>query len=194
MEGTEITVQVFEEFADINKKLLEQNFKMIENYQLNDWYFIKFDKKQIRELSYGDLISNSILVRQIIDDMPMQQICYKKKKLDINQRVMSEEKIVSKIENLENALKIFRFAGLNEWCSLKNNSYVYKKGDIQFCLQIIENLGIFIEYEDDFTMNNLSEQEKIEKMSGILKKLNLNLGNSFSCKKVYMKFLKDKVK
>ena len=40
-------------------------------------------------------------------------------------------------------------------------------------------------------MKNLSEYEKINLMKNNLSNLGLKLGDDFSCKKVYMKFLKE---
>ena len=53
---------------------------------------------------------------------------------------------------------------------------------------MIENLGNFIEYEEDETMDGLSEKQKIEKMANNLKELGFNLGTDYSVKKVYLKF------
>ena len=70
---------------------------------------------------------------------------------------------------------------------------VYKKENVEFALQIIDELGIFIEYEEDETMQALSEKEKINVMLETLKNLGLKLGDDFSCKKVYLKFKKDNI-
>ena len=43
MSETEITVQVFNDYNEIDEVLKRKGFEMVENYQLNDWYFSKFD-------------------------------------------------------------------------------------------------------------------------------------------------------
>lgn len=53
-------------------------------------------------------------------------------------------------------------------------------------VQIIKNLGIFIEYEEDESMKDLSPDQKFSYMVNITKNLGLKLGNDFSCKKVFM--------
>lgn len=80
MSETEITVQVFNDHNEIDEILKRKGFEMVENYQLNDWYFSKFDN--VLNLSYIDLMNNSFLVRHIIDECPKIQLCYKKKDLD----------------------------------------------------------------------------------------------------------------
>ena len=184
MSKTEITVQVFNDYNEIYEILKRKGFEMVENYQLNDWYFSKFDN--VLNLSYVDLMNNSFLVRHIIDECPKIQLCYKKKELDKFGNVLLEEKVKSDLTKLESAVKIFDLAGLNNYCKVENNSFVYKNGNIGFVVQIIKNLGIFIEYEEDESMKDLSPDQKFSYMVNITKNLGLKLGNDFSCKKVFM--------
>lgn len=81
---------------------------------------------------------------------------------------------------------MIKFSGLNNYSAVKNNSYVYKKDEIVFIVQIIENLGIFIEYEEDDNMTIMKQQEKIDYMCNVVNSLNLKLGNDYFCKKVFM--------
>lgn len=81
---------------------------------------------------------------------------------------------------------MIKFSGLNNYSAVKNNSYVYKKDEIVFIVQIIENLGIFIEYEEDDSMTILKQQEKIDYMCNVVNSLNLKLGNDHFCKKVFI--------
>lgn len=81
---------------------------------------------------------------------------------------------------------MIKFSGLNNYSAVKNNSYVYKKDEIVFIVQIIENLGIFIEYEEDDNMTIMKQQEKIDYMCNVVNSLNLKLGNDYLCKKVFM--------
>ncbi len=184
MKETEITVQVYNDYSQIDKILTNQGFEMIENYQLYDWYFSKLDN--ISNLSYIDLMNNSFLVRHIVDDSPQIQLCYKKKELDEFGNVIMEEKVKSNMSNLENSLKIFKLAGLNNYCKVENNSYVYKKGNIELAVQIIKDLGIFIEYEESDDMKEMLPEMKFKKMVDTITHLGLDLGNDYSCKKVFM--------
>lgn len=90
-----------------------------------------------------------------------------------------EEKVKSDLTKLENAVKIFDLAGLNNYCKVGNNSFVYKNGNIGFVVQIIKNLGIFIEYEEDESMKALSPDQKFRYMVNITKNLGLKLGNDY---------------
>lgn len=57
---------------------------------------------------------------------------------------------------------------------------------IRDIVQVIENLGIFIEYEEDDSMTIIKQQEKIDYMCNVVNSLNLKLGNDYFCKKVFM--------
>ena len=48
-------------------------------------------------------------------------------------------------------------------------------------------IGLFIEYEEEENMKQLSSKEKFEKMKDFLISLKLKIGNDFSCKKVFLK-------
>lgn len=185
MKETEITVQVFGEKEQILSHLQKHGFKLEGTFQLNDWYYIRHDN--ISKMTYQELLSQSILVRQIIASSEECQICFKDKAFDEDGNVICEEKIVSFINNLENTKQIFHRAGLNNYCTLKNNSFEYRKGDMYFALQVIEDLGIFIEYEEDETIpQGLTPNEKIEIMLNRVKSLGLPIGEDYSCKKVQM--------
>lgn len=190
MRETEITVEVFNNLKDIESILINNNFKMVENYQMNDYYFSKYNTTTLKGMSYLEILNNSMLVREILDENPKTQLVYKSKELDNFGNVIAETKTATKVDNKKNTLKILNNAGLNMWCEVNNNSFVYQREDMAFCVQVIKDLGIFIEYEEDDTMLNMTETEKFEYMKNNIKTLGLNLGTDFSCKKVYMKFLK----
>lgn len=191
MRETEITVQVFDDINTIKNKLKNLNFLVIEKYEMTDYYYSKYSMEELKKMPYSCLIKNSLLIRDIKDSNPKIQMVYKDKILDSNNNVISEEKIKVKVDNLENTLKILDLINMTCWCNVNQNMIVYKKDNIEFAIQIIDGLGIFIEYEEDKTMSNLSEYEKINLMKNNLNSLGLNLGTDYSCKKVYMKFLKE---
>lgn len=189
MNETEITVQCNEDLETIKSKLQNQNFVFLRQFQLNDWYFSAKSLDELNKMNYSELIKNSFLLRQIIEnDGEYIHICYKDKVLDIDGNVISENKTKANIDSLESAISIFNNAGLTMWCKTENTSYVYGKDNIELCIQDIADLGIFIEFEEYDEIKNLSPSEKFETMKSIVMQTKLSLGNDFSCKKVFMKF------
>lgn len=187
MRETEITIQVFDDLVTIFNKLNKHGFNIVSKYELNDWYFTKL--KTNSTVSYSSLLENSFLVRQIIEDTEMVYLCYKDKQIDEKGNVLSEEKIKVNVSNLLDTLKIFNKANINCWCKLKQMNYVFKKGQIEFVVQEVEDLGNFIEYEENETMVDMNFKQKIDYMYSQIKNLDLNLGTDLSCKKVYMKYI-----
>ena len=194
MKETEITVEVFDSVNDTIKKLISNGFEIIEKFDMIDYYFSKETTQTLLTLDYKQLINKSFLVRKMLTEKPYSQLMYKSKEMDSNGNVIAEEKIKSLIDNPEKTIKILKLAGLNMWCEITQNMYVFSKDKIQFALQIVDNLGSFIEYEEQDWMSHLSEHEKIKAMLSDLKDTGLKLGTDYSCKKVYMKFKKENLK
>lgn len=190
MRETEITVQVFEEVDVIREKLESLGFTLDETYTLDDYYYSKYDSETLKGFKYLDILNNSILIRQIVDnDGEQVEMIFKSKTMDENDNVISEEKIKTKVASFEKARKVLELGGLNMWCNLFNFSYNYSKGETAIALQVIKDLGVFIEFEENDTMKDMNEEEKFNHMKDILLGFGLKLGNDFSAKKVYMKFM-----
>ena len=188
MKETEITVEILDDVNDLINMLKSKNFSLEEEFDMIDYYFSKDETETLKKLEYIDIINHSFLVRQIIGDDPSVSLIFKSKELDNKGNVIAEEKVRTPIENLEKAIKIFKLSGLNNWCEIKQHMLVFKRGETEFAIQIVDGLGSFIEYEETESMKNLTEQEKIDAMLSDLKGLGINIGSDYSCKKVYMKF------
>ena len=191
MKETEITVQILDDVNDLIEMLKNKNFSLEEEFDMIDYYFSKDDTETLKKLEYIDIINHSFLVRQIIGDDNSINLMFKSKELDEKGNVIAEEKVKTPVDNLEKAIKIFKLSGLNNWCEIKQHMLVWKRGETEFAIQIIDDLGAFIEYEETASMSSLKEQEKIDAMLADLKGLGINIGNDYSCKKVYMKFMKE---
>ena len=187
MKETEITVEVFDEFEDLKQKLVDLGFEMIEEVDMQDFYVSGKTMIELQKCNYQELINNSFLLRNIRDNT---EIIFKKKELDKNGDVIAEEKYHCGVDNLEDALKVFKMSNLNVWCELKQHMSVFKREDMTFLVQQVEGLGTFIEYEEDENMRGLTAEEKIKAMLENLNKLGLNIGKDFNCKKVWLKFKK----
>ena len=174
MRETEITVQIFNELAEIDGILKAQGFEMIETYRLKDWYFSKIE--DAKRVEYADLLKQSFLIRSLGDKA---QLCYKNKEIDEGGIVISEEKT-------ETEIAVFQAAGLNNYCIVENESYVYQRGASSFVVQVIKDLGTFLEYEEEESMRGLSAREKLSRLIESANDLGLRLGKDYSCKKVYM--------
>ena len=190
MGETEITAEVFEPIDKIKSKLVKNGFKLIENYIISDYYFSKYPMSRLVRMSYKSLIKSSILIREISKSEKKCYAIFKDKAYDRRGNVISERKIKAPLADLK-LVEILKSSGLTNWESIINKSYIYKNAEFEFALQVVDGLGIFIEIEEDEPMKNLSASEKIRRLRARAQSLGLRLGDDYSCKKVYMKFLKE---
>ena len=188
MAETEITVQVFEDLMTVCNKLENLGFEKTRKFKMSDWYFSKYSDKELSTFGYAKAISSSVLVREVVEETTEKVLCYKAKIIDEEGNVISEEKVATDVEDINKTILLLNLAGLNMWEEVKNKSIIYKKDNIEFALQEIEGLGIFIEMEEFDEMKSLTSEEKFARLKRIVKTFGLVLGKDFSCKKVFMKF------
>ncbi len=189
---TEISVQLYENIDDLLTKLAMKNAKFVEQYQVIDYYFTKYSPIELKSKEYIEILDASFLVREIIEENSKSaKIVHKAKKLDEAGNVIAEDKTSVNIEDAKKAVALFKKSGLNCWCEMKNHSFVYSVDGIEFAIQEVEDLGTFIECEENNSIENLSDSEKFEFLKRFVYSLDFNIGNNFSVKKVYMKYLQD---
>ena len=186
MKATEVTVQVFESKEELIKKLEANNFKFLGSSVMTDYYFSKYTTEELKKMTYAEIIKNSFIIRACGDHV---SIVYKNKELDANGNVISETKTRFDIADSQKAKELFLNARLNNWCDLVQDIHCYKNDEMEILVQFVDGLGIFIEYEEDSAVAHLESGEKFECMVNKIKSLGLNLGEDYSVKKVYEKFI-----
>ena len=191
---TEITINIKKGISSVKNKLESLGFVEIEKYTGIDNYFTTISG-EISSTDYKTLLDSSIIIRSFSSKSKKDKtnlMVYKNKSLDKNGVVLSEEKISTTVENLDNTLKILKLAGLNNWLSLNQQNSFYKLGEIEITVGTVKGLdGTFLEIEEYPSISMLSPEEKIEKMVEIIKKLGFDSRNDYSVKKAYMLFKKN---
>ncbi len=187
MKEIEITVKCNNTLDEADKILKSKGFKIKETYQLNDIYMKKSTQKLCKR-NIIKVLSNSILIRDIICvDHENKMITYKKKEYK-NGKVMAEEKFNIKINDIESAYKFFLQIGFEKLIDVRSRLTVYEKDGYEICFQDVENLGLLIEVEDKSDYNSVSDDEiiKIKKqMVKDIRKYGLNVDNDYDVKKAY---------
>ena len=191
MRETEITVQILGDVEVAKQQIESSGLIKVSEFTMTDHYFSKMTKEQIKKLPYEEIIRNSFLLRSFSQEDRPTRILYKNKVLDEQGNVVAEDKVVSLVEDEEKAKKVFDMAGIPCWCDMVQKMTLYKNEKMKFVVQEIDDLGAFIEYEEDESMTGLDEMEKINLMLSNLKNIGVSFGNDFSCKKVYMKLLQE---
>ena len=190
MRETEITVQIFDNIENVKKQLELQGFKIVKPFIMHDYYYTSIES-DLKNMKFKTIIGNSFLVRHLVntingEDITTNYLIYKNKIFNDLEDVVEEEKIQTKIENHLNAVKILELSGFKPYIINKSQNFVYKKGSIEFALQNVENLGVFIELEELEDMQNLTPEEKTSQLIQIIKTLGLKTGTDYNCKKLKM--------
>ena len=132
-------------------------------------------------VDYKTLITNSILIRQ---EEKSPTLIYKNKQFDNKGNVIAEEQTKQYIQSTKTANKIFKLAGFKNWVTMTAEQMIFTKGKNEFCIQDVENLGLYLEAEN-------RNGETLEELISFAKKLNLPLDNDFvGVKLPYLVYLK----
>ena len=188
MKQIEITVRLQEDLKDVHRKLSESGFFIKEECDVSDIYMTsKLEELNMDNIRY--ILKNSVLLRSIkTEGGESKKITYKNKEYDSNGNVISEQKINIDIENIEKAQKLFECLNFNKLVEVKYHVVVYKKENIEFALQIVENLGNLIECEskNDFEGKSLEEINNVkQEMYKEIKNTGLNITKELDVKKAY---------
>ena len=148
MEQIEVTVRVKEDLKDVIEKLEKKNFILIRKSQIDDLYMSQLvDKLNNDNIQY--VLSNSVLLRYLNQDgKEIKKITYKNKKYDSNNNLLSEKKVSIDCKDLETAKELFECLKFSELIRVRYKVFVMKKDNIELAFQLVDNLGLLLEYED----------------------------------------------
>lgn len=186
---TEICVEVKNNLGEAIAKLVELGYTISDRYTISDKYLTKFDSTAVSAMSYQDLINNSIIVRHVkSQNGEDKKIVYKSKAIR-DGKVIDEKKYSVKVDDTSKAVQVLLAGGLECWCDYNYENFEFYDGEKYVVLQDVKGLGLFMEIEDYKSIESQSAEEKYNTLSNLAKSFGLYLGNDFSCKKVYMKYL-----
>ena len=148
----------------------------------------------MKNASYSNLLVTSVILRSyttLKNKVPTAKLIRRLENLDSHNYAVGEERVIKEVEDEVHSRKVMTNIGYTNWVTLKQKNIYYKKGEITIILSDVEGLGNFIEVEEYPSISNLVETEKIDILKQYIKSFNFNIGNDFSCKKVYMLYQKN---
>ena len=107
MKNIEITCEVFEKIEKIKKVLLENGFKYIETFTLDDIYM--YNKENNQFFLKDGKISDTLIIRSV--DNNNKQIICKKRKYDDEGLEISTEETVLKVKDIVDSEKFLNVLG-----------------------------------------------------------------------------------
>lgn len=188
MKQIEITVRLNEKIEEAISKLKKNGFKKIRESDIDDTYLSNLNIKMKKE-NIQDFLKHSVLLRKLkLNGKEIKKITYKNKELDNNGDVISEQKVNLNCDDLIKAENLFNCLGFYNLIEVKYHVIVYEKNGNEFAFQIVENLGILIEYENvnDFEGKSVIEINKAKnEMLEYIKACNINITDEYDVKKAF---------
>lgn len=184
MAETELTVRVKNDFNEISRILEGQGYVPSKYVVMEDEYFTMLPQNVIENASTSSLIAASVLVRRLSGGENKNLVIYKKKNYNRAGKVISEDKIQTEVKDADKMCEILRGAGLVSWANFETELHEFRNYKHSLCVQEINGVGTFIEYEENEYHSDMEINEKIKCMMQDLKGLGLNLGEDFFVKKL----------
>ena len=178
--SNEITVKLNCSIEEIFKILEEQNFKKVNEYVLNDEYYIPQDS-DLTMLSIREILDRSILLRdikEILADMTSKEstkITVKKKKIAQNGDIINQEKFECEIMNTDDGRKLIEAMGYKKIMDIKENGTIFTNGRFDIQVKDIINGDKLIEVE---LIEDNKRFDTINKLKNEINKLNLPIDTS----------------
>ena len=141
---TEITVLVNSDYETLKRQLEKYNFKIVEEYELNDIYMIN-KNIDLNELSNLEILKKCILVRDIVDIKKV--LLYKYKKYADNGDILEQGKVECPIIDVDKAVGFMESIDYKVLFKIYDKCIVFTNGETEFVVQLVNDEYIFIEME-----------------------------------------------
>ena len=160
----EITVEVDTTLDNLINILESKEFKLKEEYDLNDIYLIKKKKKKGDYLS---MLNKCILIRDIIEKNNETKILtYKYKEYNEKKEITKQGKVQVKIDDIDNSKLLFENLDFEELLRINDHMLVYATDKDELVIQNVNGKHIYIEIEDkcnyaDRFYNSIDEMKAV---------------------------------
>lgn len=158
----EITVLVKTDYDALQKELYEKDFKIEEEYLVNDVYMLD-ERVDISNMSYLDILKNCILVRDIVGFE--KQLLYKYKKYNNNGDILEKGKVKCPIEDINKAIKFMEAILYKKIFTISDNCIVYKNNKNKLAIELVNDKYICIEMESNENDNKNIDELKQDLLS-----------------------------
>lgn len=166
----EITVLVKTDYETLQKELYEKDFKIEEEYLVNDVYMLD-ERVDISNMSYLDILKNCILVRDIVGFE--KQLLYKYKKYDNNGDILEQGKVKCPIEDINKAIKFMEKIHYKKIFTISDKCIVYVNGKNKLVVELVNDKYICIEME-----SNENDNKSIDDLKKYLLGYNLSIDDT----------------
>lgn len=181
--SNEITVRLKCSKEEIYKILEQKNFKIVDNFTLDDTYFIP-KNLNIKYMNCRDILSKAILVRVVTDSKTKTKsikLTFKNKQIDDKGNILNQSKVDCDILDAETGKSFMEAIGYKKLMNIKENDIAYGKDGLQMAIKDIENGELLMEVE---TVDGNGDLDTIEKIKQKISKLQIPIDtNDYFVKK-----------
>lgn len=166
-KSNEITVKIKGNLKEFYKIIESKNFKIIDEFSMNDSYFIP-EKLKLSEMSTREILSNAILIRDIRDKISgeiVKKITFKIKQFDEDGNIVNQSAINCNVYEVEEAKKLFEAIRYKQIMNIYEEDIVYEKDGFQLAIKDIKNGEKLIEVETE-------KSEELNTIDKLIKKIN----------------------
>ena len=171
---TEITVLVTGTYDELIAALNKHNFKIKEEYDLNDIYMIDRNL-DISKLKALDILKECILVRDIVGIKKV--LLYKYKKYADNGDILEQGKVECPISDINKAVSFMEAINYKELFRIFDKCIVFANEETELVVQLVKDDYIFIEMESVCEHIN-KKYDSVDELKEIISKYNLPIDNS----------------
>jgi len=161
-----------EELKTVERKLEELGFKFVIEKLEEDLYF----NSPVRDFGKSD---EALRLRR---DNEGVKLTYKGRKLDSTTK--TREELTVNVSDFEEMKKILGRLGFVPVGKVRKKRKVYRQGDVVACLDVVEELGCFIEFEID-----VEDPKEVENSKCRLAEIASKMGVEGSITKSYLEML-----
>ena len=170
----EITVLVKSDYETLKQELEKNNFKIVEEFELNDIYMI--DKNvNLSELSNLEILGKCILVRDLVGIK--KSLLYKHKKYAENWDIIEEWKIECPITDISKAIDFMKSIEFEPLFEIHDECRVFANEETELVVQLVNNKYIFIEMESE-CKHIKRKYNSIDELKQEIDRYNLPIDNS----------------
>ena len=170
----EITVQVKSDYETLKKELEKYNFKIVEEFELNDIYMI--DKNiDLSKLSSLEILWKCILIRDLANTK--KSLLYKYKKYAENWDIIEEWKVECPITDISKAIDFMESINYKLLFEIHDKCKVFINWESELVVQLVNDKYIFIEMESECKHIN-RKYDSIEELKEDINRYNLPIDKS----------------
>lgn len=142
-KNNEITVKVNGSFDKVIEILLSKGFKITDEFSCEDIYYVP-KSLEINNMKIRDIIKNAVIVRKVRND---KVLVFKKKKIDKNGNILSQEKIECNISSIDDGKMFIASIGYKKVMEIAEDDVCYGKDKFKLVLKNVRNGDNLIEVE-----------------------------------------------